>query len=177
MTPDFSQLIAKLTDSGFEFFMIGGYAAVTYGSSQVTRDLDVCAVLTNENVELLRRALAEWYPRHRMTSERLSFLKFPEVGEPVNDLYLETDVGVLDILSSVLGVGDFARLKSAAEKFEVDGRVCWVISLPDLIVAKEAVGRGKDKLTAVELRVIAAKRKRWRRNCRQLGGVCRRLRL
>ena len=160
MTPDFSRLIAKLTDSGFEFVMIGGYAAVTYGSSQVTRDLDVCAVLTSENIELLRKALAEWNPRHRMTPERLSFLKFPKAGEPLNNLYLETDVGVVDILSTVLGVGDFARLKSGAEKFVVDGRVCWVISLPDLIKAKEAIGRGKDKLTAVELRIIAAKRKR-----------------
>ncbi len=160
MTPDFSRLIAKLTDSGFEFVMIGGYAAVTYGSSQVTRDLDVCAVLTSENIELLRKALAEWNPRHRMTPERLSFLKFPKAGEPLNNLYLETDVGVVDILSTVLGVGDFARLKSSAEKFVVDGRVCWVISLPDLIIAKEAIGRGKDKLTAVELRIIAAKRKR-----------------
>jgi len=95
-----------------------------------------------------------------MTPQRLSFLKFPKPGERVNDLYLETDVGVVDILTSVLGLGDFARLQSAAEKFEIDGRVCWVISLADLIVAKEAVGRGKDKLTAVELRVIAAKRKR-----------------
>ncbi len=69
-------------------------------------------------------------------------------------------MGVVDILSSVEGLGDFARLKNAAEKFEIDGRVCWVISLEELIVAKEAVGRGKDKLTAVELRVIAAKRKR-----------------
>ena len=160
MTPDFSQLIAKLTDSGFEFVMIGGYAAVTHGSSQVTRDLDICAVLTEENVELLRRALAAWNPRHRMTPQRLSFLKFPKPGERVNNLSLETDVGVVDILTSVLGLGDFARLKSAAEKFEIDGRICWVISLEDLIVAKEAVGRGKDKLTAVELRVIAAKRKR-----------------
>ena len=160
MTPDFSQLIAKLTDSGFEFVMIGGYAAVTHGSSQVTRDLDICAVLTEENVELLRRALAAWNPRNRMPPQRLSFLKFPKPGERVNNLYLETDVGVVDILTSVLGLGDFARLKSAAEKFEIDGRICWVISLEDLIVAKEAVGRGKDKLTAVELRVIAAKRKR-----------------
>jgi len=29
MTPEFSRLIAKLTDSGFEFVMIGGYAADT----------------------------------------------------------------------------------------------------------------------------------------------------
>lgn len=159
MTPDFSQLIARLTDSGFEFVLIGGYAAVTHGSSQVTRDLDVCAVLTNENLERLRRALAGWNPRHRLTPERLSFLSLPRLGEPVNNLYLETDVGVLDILSSVLGVGDFERLKRTAERLEVDGRTCWVMSLPDLIAAKEAMGRGKDQLTAVELRVIAARRK------------------
>ncbi len=158
MTPDFSQLIASLTDSGFEFVMVGGYAAVTHGSSQVTRDLDICAVLTNENVELLRRVLAKWNPRHRLTPQRLSFLSFPKLGELVENLYLETDVGVVDILSSVLGVGDFSRLKRTAEKFEVDGRTCWVISLNDLIAAKEAMGRTKDNLTAIELRVIATKR-------------------
>jgi hypothetical protein len=138
--------------------MVGGYAAVAYGSSQVTRALDVCGLLTGGNVDRLRAALADWNPRHRLTPERLSFLKFPRPGEAVNNLYLETDVGVVDILTSVLGVGDFERLKRTAERFEVDGRPCWVISLPDLIAAKEALGRGKDKLAAVELRVIAAKR-------------------
>jgi hypothetical protein len=58
MTPDFSPLIAKLTDSGFEFVLIGGCAAVTHGSAQVTRDLDICAVLTGADVERLRRVLA-----------------------------------------------------------------------------------------------------------------------
>lgn len=77
----------------------------------------------------------------------------------MNSLYLETSVGVLDILSSVLGVGDFERLKRNAEWLEVDGRTCWVMSLPDLILAKEAMGRGKDRLTAAELRIIAANRK------------------
>ena len=133
--------------------------AVTHGSSQVTRDLDVCAVLTRENLERLRQALAEWDPRHRLTPGRLSFLSLPPPGEPVNTLNLETNVGVLDILSSVLGVGDFERLKRNAERLEVDGRTCWVMSLPDLILAKEAMGRGKDQLTAAELRVIAAQRK------------------
>lgn len=83
----------------------------------------------------------------------------PRPGEPANNLYLETNVGVLDIRSSVLGVGDFERLKRNAERLEVDGRTCWVRSLPDLVLAKEAMGRGKDRLAAVELRGIAAKRK------------------
>jgi hypothetical protein len=59
---------------------------VTHGSSQVTRDLEICAVLTEETVELLRRALAEWNPRHRMTPQRLSFLQFPKQGERINNL-------------------------------------------------------------------------------------------
>ena len=54
--------IAKLRDLGFEFVLIGGCAAVTFGSVQVTRDLDICVVLTGENVERLRRALAEGNP-------------------------------------------------------------------------------------------------------------------
>ena len=95
-----------------------------------------------------------------MTPQRLSFLKFPKLGERVIDLDLETDAGVVDIRASVPGRGDFARQKSSADKFEIEGRVCWMISLEDLIFAREAVGRGKYKLTAVELRAIAAKRKR-----------------
>ena len=92
-----------------------------------------------------------------MTPQKLSFLDFPTAG-PVQNLYLETDFGVVDILSSVLGVGDFRRLRDAAEAFEIGGRTYHVISLEDLIVAKEAVGREKDLLAAKELRAIAAKR-------------------
>lgn len=158
MTPDFSQLIAKLADAGFEFVIVGGYAAVTHGSAQVTRDLDICAVLSTESVEALRRALADWHPKHRLTANRLSFLEVPKPGEPVNNLYLQTDRGVVDVLSSVLGVGDFARLKSKAEELSVDGRKCWLMSLEDLIAAKEALGREKDLLAAKELRAIAAKK-------------------
>ena len=158
MTPDFGQLLAKLVDSGFEFVIVGGYAAVAHGSARVTRDIDVCAVLTAENVEALRKALAEWHPRHRMTPQKLPFLTTPPQGTPLKNLYLETDVGMIDVLSSVLGVGDFDRLKSKAEKLEIDGRVHWLMALDDLIAAKEALGREHDLLTAKELKAIRAKR-------------------
>ena len=155
---DFRQLLQRLADSGLEFVIVGGYAAVTHGSSLVTRDLDICVALSNETVEKLRSVLAQWNPKHRMTPQQLSFLEFPKTG-PVQNLYLRTDVGVIDILSSVPGVGDFARLKETAEDFEIDGRMYHVMSLEDLIAAKEALGREKDLLAAKELRAIAAKRK------------------
>jgi hypothetical protein len=59
---------------------------MTHGSSLVTRDLDVCAVLTPENVEKIRRLLGDWNPKHRMTPQRLSFLDHPPVGVALQNL-------------------------------------------------------------------------------------------
>jgi predicted nucleotidyltransferase len=156
VTQDFNRLLHRLADSGLDFVVIGGFAAVTHGSSLVTRDLDICALLTSENVEKLRAILADWHPRHRMMPQKLSFLEFPKSG-PLRNLYLETDYGIVDILPSVLGVGDFERIRRNAEMFEIGGRRYQIISLPDLIRAKEALGREKDLLAAKELRAIAAK--------------------
>ena len=155
---DFRGLLERFTDGGLPFVVVGGYAAMTHGSSLVTKGLHVCAVFTAENVEKIRHLLADWNPKHRMTPQRLSFLKHPPAGFPLNNLYLETDRGVVDILSSILGVGDFDRLAAQAEIFQVDGRSYRFISLADLITAKEAVGREKDLLALKELRAIATKR-------------------
>ncbi len=155
---DFRALLERLTDGGLEFVVIGGYAAMTHGSSLVTRDLDICAVLTSENIEKLRALLSDWNPRHRLTPTRLPFLTHPKPGTSIQNLYLQTDHGVIDILSEVLGVGDFERLAANAEVLIVKGRSYRFISLADLITAKEAVGREKDLLAAKELRAIAAKR-------------------
>jgi predicted nucleotidyltransferase len=72
-------------------------------------------------------------------------------------LYLETQDGILDLHTEVLGVGDFERLRARATRLELFGLSLAVISLEDLIAAKEAVGREKDLLTAKELRAITAK--------------------
>lgn len=147
-------LLHRLADAGVEFVVVGGYAAVIHGSAYVTNDVDVCAVLSPDNVEKIRMALADLKPVHR----RLSFLEIPPPGQPLHNLYLETEDGIIDILSSILGVGDFARLKKRAVEVSLFGRTCAVISLDDLIAAKEAVGREKNLLAVKELRAIAAKR-------------------
>ena len=70
---DFSQLLRRLADAGLDFVIVGGYAAVSHGSSYLTRDVDICAVLTDENVAKIRRALGDWNPKHRMTPQKFSF--------------------------------------------------------------------------------------------------------
>jgi hypothetical protein len=156
---DINRLLQRLCDADIDFVIVGGFAATLHGSSLVTRDLDVCAILSGENVEKLRHALRDLKPAHRLTSQKISFLDNPEPGALIRNLYLRTDLGPVDILSSILGVGEFERVRATSIQVELFGRTCRIISLDDLIQAKEALGREKDLLAAKELRAVREKQK------------------
>jgi predicted nucleotidyltransferase len=151
---DLQRLLLRLSEAGIDFVLVGGYAAILHGSSALTRDIDVCAALTTENIEKLRDALRDAHPVHRLSVERPSFLDEPRPGVPLNHLYLHTDLGTLDLLSSITGVGDFERVVRDAVEVELFGHRIRAISLDDLITAKEALGRDKDLIVAKELRAI-----------------------
>ena len=72
---NFNRLLTQLSDSGLEFVIIGGFAALTHGSSFMTRDVDVCAILSPENVSRLRNAFKEWNPKHRITRRTVNQLR------------------------------------------------------------------------------------------------------
>ena len=154
MTTDFKTLLSKLTSHNFEFVLIGGFAAASYGSNYVTRDLDICAVLSPTNIEALRTILADLHPRHRLTVEKLSFLEVPQDLNGINNLYLQTDVGLLDLISDVIGVGDFEMVNQSAVEVLIFGQKCKVISIEDLIKSKLTLKRPKDLLVAQELQLI-----------------------
>lgn len=151
------KLLQRLSDAGIEFVVVGGVAAVLHGSSMVTRDLDVCAELTSENLQKLRDAFRDAHPVHRIGPTRLSFLETPEPGASLRNLYLQTDLGALDLLGSISGVGDFDQVRASAVEVDLFGRRVKVIAIEQLIKAKETVGRQKDLLAATELRAIAAR--------------------
>lgn len=157
MKTDFKKLISKLSENGFDFVLIGGFAASAYGSTYVTYDLDVCAVLTPENIEKLRKILGELHPKHRMMIPKKSFLEIPENLEGINNLYLSTDAGVLDLIGQVVGVGDFSEVSKSAVKISIFGNECKIISLDDLIKCKKTLKRPKDLLVASELETIRQK--------------------
>lgn len=154
-----NHLIQRLSDAEIDFVIVGGFAGMLHGSSFVTRDLDVCAVLSSENVAKLRDALRDLNPTHRQTPQCLSFLENPAPDAEVKNPYLGTTLGPLDILSSIKGVGDYARVREASVEVEIFGRRCRVISIEDLIRAKESLGRPKDLLAAQELRAILEQQK------------------
>jgi predicted nucleotidyltransferase len=160
MKTDFKLLLSKLSENNFDFIIIGGFAAAAYGSSFVTSDLDVCAVLTPDNIQKLRLALADIHPLHRIADNKPSFLEIPKSIEGINNIYLQTDAGVLDLLSSVTGVGDFQELSKSCIEIKIYGYKCKLISIQDLIKAKLALKRPKDLEVAKELETIKQKLKK-----------------
>ena len=118
----------------------------------------MCAVLTHSNVEKLRSSLRDLHPPRRHNPNKLSFLDNPAPGTLIRNLYLNTDLGPLDLLSEITGVGDYDRVASRAVEVEMFGHRVRVIGLEDLIAAKEALGRDKDLLAAKELRAILERR-------------------
>ena len=147
-------LLCHLADSGIPFVVVGGYAATMHGSSMVTEDLDVCAVLSPENITKLREVLAPFHPVHRITPQKLPLLDHPRELAGVNNLYLSTDLGHLDLLGSVGGVGDFERVAQGAVEVTLFGHRCKVISLDDLIAAKLFMKRPHDLETVKQLEWI-----------------------
>ncbi len=152
-----NRLIEILLSSDLGFVVIGAFAGVLHGSSTVTKDIDLCMELTPTNIQQLRKILAPHNPTHRGHPQRLSFLEHPSGLENVRNLYLQTELGPIDFLSEIMGVGDFSKVKKNAITISLFDHSCQVLSLDALIVSKKAMGREKDIPAVKELEEIQRK--------------------
>ncbi|HWL94352.1 MAG TPA: nucleotidyltransferase [Phycisphaerae bacterium] len=150
-------ILRRLSDAGVEYVIVGGVAAVAHGSHQVTEDLDVCAPLTRENVARILAALEGLNPCWRMLPARPPMPLDVALLATYKNLYIVTDWGVIDILSEITGVGDYALVAGSAVNMSFSGIPCRVISIDALIAAKKAIGRSKDLRTVVELEAIRSR--------------------
>lgn len=158
MNPNLKALLERLITHNIDFVLIGGFAASVHGCTMVTQDIDICAAITEEEVAKLREALKDLHPKHRMNpNAKHSFLEYPTEIKGINNIYLETDLGVLDILSQTQPAGNFAEIKNRSFEIPLYGRKCRVISIDDLIKVKEKMNRPKDLQTVRELRLIKQK--------------------
>ena len=140
--------------------MVGGYAAVIHGASQVTHDVDICALIDEKELQKLKVALKDLEPKHRMNpSFQPSLDDYPKPGQNLDNYYLKTKSGILDIIKRVDPIGDYEDVKKSAITVQLFGYPCQVISLDDLIKAKSHMTRPKDKSVLQELLAVKAKLK------------------
>jgi len=147
-------LLKILAGHEVEFVVVGGVAGVLHGSRLVTLDVDVCAPLTLENLTRILASLAGLNPRFRAVPDDRPFPVDPATLIGYKNLYLATDLGQLDILSEITGVGGYEDVASHTITVNLAGTDCRVLDLATLIRAKRALNLPKDRQTIIELEAI-----------------------
>src|SRR6202142_3282901 len=141
---DDQALLSRLQAQQVEFVIIGGFCAIMHGVSLGTRDLEACCRFTPTNLRCIEAAVKDLHPFHRLAANKLPLELTEELCGRLNNLYLQTDLGKLDCLSEVKGVGGCEDALGRSVFFKLSYGKFRILNVDTLIAGKEAVGREHD---------------------------------
>jgi hypothetical protein len=153
-------LLIRLKDSGLEFVVIGGVCVVYHGAPIATFDLDICCPFGEENVRRIESAVKDLHPYHRLTANQLPLEMTRGGFADLKNLYLQTDLGKLDCLSEVTGIGNFEAVREQSVTAKFSYGEFRFLNLEALIAAKRAAGRERDHEAVRQLLAIKEKKGR-----------------
>ena len=151
-------LLMRLQGSGLEFVVIGGVCVVYHGVPVATFDLDICCPFGEENVRRIESAVKDLHPFHRLTANKLPLEETRGSFKDLKNVYLQTDLGKLDCLGEVAGLGGYEQVLQQSILHSMSFGQFRMLNLDALIAAKAAAGREKD-LEAVRLLRAVKERK------------------
>jgi hypothetical protein len=137
-----------------ECVIVGGVAATVHGSAFPTTDLDVCYARNPPNLERLANALQSVHARIRNAPEDIPFILDSETLRRRLNFTFTTDIGSLDLLGEIRGVGYYDDVFAGSLVVELFGYPFAVIEIGKLILAKRTAGRPKDLIAVAELKAI-----------------------
>ncbi|NQT85919.1 hypothetical protein HQ560_04095 [bacterium] len=147
-------LLGLLIQHDVSFVIIGETAASAYGARGGDVVTQVCCTANDEPHARLASALQGLNPVHRRTPTRIPFDPAAESSRGLKNLYLATDIGQLDCLSFVKGIGGHEDVLAESMEVELNSGPCRILDIPGLIRAKTAMGRPRDHRTIARLRDI-----------------------
>jgi predicted nucleotidyltransferase len=151
----YEKLLRLLLENEVEFILIGGFAAVVHGCTVLTQDVDICISFDEDNMRKLLTALEGHNPRFRENKEPVG--KSAIELSRMKNLYLITDIGSLDLLGEVAGLGGYKAVLDNSISIDLFGKNCRVLDIDSLIRSKKGMGRAKDKEAVVQLLAIKEK--------------------
>lgn len=137
-----------------ECVIVGGVAGAVQGAAIPTVDLDVCYARNPPNLNRLANALQSVNAHLRGAPEGLPFILDAETLSKGLNFTFVTDIGTLDLLGEVRGVGFYDDVLADSVIYELFGYHFPVIEIGKLIAAKRAAGRPKDLIAIPELEAI-----------------------
>jgi predicted nucleotidyltransferase len=150
----FKRALQALCDAQVEFVVIGGVSANWHGSARITTDLDIFYSRVQSNLKRLATALAPFHPKPRGFPAGLPFIWDEATLRNSSVLTLDTDLGEIDLLAEVAGLGGWDEVNARAITVSAFDRSIRTLDLASLIAAKRAAGRAKDLEALPELESI-----------------------
>lgn len=138
-------LYRSLNKNKVKYLIIGGMAAIIYGSPRLTKDLDIFIESTIDNAQKLLIALKEI---GFATAELTTAIKIME-----NEVTIFKDYIRLDVLTKVKGI-EFSKVWPKRLSRRIDGVKVYLINIDDLILSKKSVARQIDLEDVKALRKI-----------------------
>lgn len=138
------ELLGLLTEAGVRFSVIGGVALIVRGVQRATEDLDIAYARDRENLTRLAGALAPLHPRLRGVPPELPFVLDDYSLRQGLNFTLDTDLGPLDLLGEVPGLGTFDHVDAFSDEVTIGGVRVLALTVDGLERAKRAAGRPKD---------------------------------
>jgi len=154
MAQDDPALLRRLQENDLEFVVIGGVCCVYHGVQIATFDLDICCRIDEPNLRRIERAVRDLPPFHRLAANKLPLALTSELCSRLKNLYLQTDLGKLDCLGEVSGVGSYEDVFRRSEFARLPYGEFRFLNLDALMQAKEAAGRDRDLEVLKHLRAI-----------------------
>ena len=154
---DDQALLLRLRNEHVEFVIIGGFCGIIHGVTLVTKDLDICCRFRPENLYRIEAAVKDLHPYHRLAANKLPLELTDELCDRLRNLYLQTDLGKLDCLGEVLGLGDYEAVLKRSMTCKLSYGEFHILNIDALIAAKQAVGREHDLVAVRQLLAIKEK--------------------
>src|SRR5262249_23080933 len=124
-----------------ECVLIGSWAMYAHGCSVATQNVEFCYSRSPKNIIATAGAFASLHSRLRGAPAGLPFhWDVPTILRGVN-FALTTDLGDVDLVSEVPGLGKYERVLAQSQERTFFGLTIRVLSLDGLIVTNQAVGR------------------------------------
>jgi len=151
---NFPNLLKQFAAAEVDFVIVGDFAGAVYGCTYITQGIDICCDFSAENLLRLQKALHGLNPVYRMTAKRQKLELTQDKCSRLENLYLDTDIGQLDCLSLINGIGNFQMVKDKSTLIEAEDIQLRILSLDALIKAKKAMNRPRDKEAILQLEAI-----------------------
>jgi predicted nucleotidyltransferase len=136
--------LRSLSESGVEFILVGGFAAILNGAPVITLDLDVVYSATEENIARLLKWVDDADAIFRMQPERRLRPNRSHLAA-ARHMNLLTRYGRLDLLGFIGDGLKYGDLIPVSEEMEIgEGIRIRVLNLETIIQVKEKLATEKD---------------------------------